>query len=292
MSDLERQFELDMEDSTRESEQDLETPVELEGEGEQDLETPVELEGEGEQDLETPVELEGEGEQDLETQFEQVREEYEEPLTETQSPMDNLAQRFFELSESNISDNEADSAINGLLNEVERQYFFGKLLKKGLGKKIFNIGKGLVKGLPVFQGLKGITQLARGDLKGMLGSLAKSGLASVIPGGSAVLPVLNSVGLSEISEESENSLDRWKDFVRLSEISYEYLAQNLDSNSMKSPIAASRLASKSFQTAASMVRNRSRGVSYPGRGSSSPRRKSYKLRVRNGDVIKLRILGI
>ena len=269
MSDLERQFELDMEnpiDPARESEQDLETQVELEGE--QDLETQVELEGE--QDLETQVELEGE--QDLETQFEQVREEYEEPLGEIQTPTDNLAQKFFELSESNISDNEADSAINGLLNEVERQFFFGKLLKKGLGKKLFNIGKGFVKGLPVFQGLKSISQLARGDLKGMLGSLAKTGLASVIPGGSAALPILNTLGLSEISEDSENNLDRWKDFVRLSEISYEHLAQNLDLNSIKSPIAASKLASKSFQTAAATIQNRNRGSSYPSRGLSYPSR--------------------
>jgi hypothetical protein len=296
-SDLEGQFELEMEDpidSAREGEQDLETPADLEGE--QDLETPADLEGE--QDLETPADLEGE--QDLENQFEQVREEYEEPFSETQSPIDNLAEKFFELSESNISDNEADSAVNGLLNEVERDFFFGKLLKKGLGKKLFSIGKGLVKGLPVFQGLKGITQLARGDLKGMLGSLAKTGLASVIPGGSAALPILNSLGLSEISENSENSLDRWKDFVRLSEISYEYLAQNLDANSMKNPIAASRLASNAFQTAATMVRNRNRGSPYPSRRSGSPypsrrssypRGKSYKLHIRPGDIVKLRILG-
>jgi hypothetical protein len=255
LSDLEKQFELEMEDYNEPS-----------GEAEEnDLQREFELE------MEDYNEPSGEAE------------DYE-PSGEAEDPaINDLGQKFFELSQQQFtSENEVDSALNGLLNEVERQFFFKKLIKKGLGKKLLKLGGNLVKRLPAFQGLKAITQLARGDLKGLVGSLAKSGLASAIPGGAAILPAIQSIGLSETAEDLENNPDLWQNFVRLSENAYDNLANNLNEYSMKNPVYASRVATQAFQDAAATVKKKAKGSRYPAK-------KKYSLSAQRGDVIHLRI---
>ncbi len=88
-----------------------------------------------------------------------------------------LASREFE------SESEADHAISEVLNDMEQDYFFGKLWKrvkkgglKGLLKKGLNLAAGQ---FPALQGLKAITQLSRGNMKGLLGSLA-SGVRRIV----------------------------------------------------------------------------------------------------------------
>jgi hypothetical protein len=253
MSNLEKEYELEMEDVEQPSER----------EAADDFEKEYELEME---DVEQPSEREA----------------------ADATAVDDLAQRFFELSQRQFeSENEVDSAVNGLLNEVERQFFFKRLLKKkGLFGKLAKFGGKFVAGLPAFQGIKAVTQLARGDLKGALGALAKSGLASAIPGGSAVLPALKSLGVFETTEDSESDIDSWRNYVQVTKEAYEQLADNLNEQSVRNPVAASRQATQAFQSAVSKYR-----MTIPSAGMRYPRRKAYRFRVRSGDDFTIRIKG-
>jgi hypothetical protein len=234
LSQLEREFELELEDAvdSRELDQEFES-----------------------QDQEAD---------DAELEFERGGSDYAERLSE-------LAAREFE------TESEVDQALNEVLNDMEQEYFFGSL-KKAFNKfKKGTIGKLVSKGLkmaaghiPAFQALKGITSLARGDLKGMVGSLAKAGLGSVVPGGGAALGALGF--------EAETSTDReaWDNVVNVARESYEHLARNLNER-VNEPLEASRLAADAFKA----------GLAKVGRAGSPSggARRRHRIRVRRGDVL-------
>ena len=248
------------------------------------------LEKEFELEMEDVDEPSRETTNDLEKEFELEMEDVDEPSREQMDPgVNDLAQKFFQLSQRQFeSESEVDSALNGLLNEVERQFFFGGLLKrarKGLMGKLVKFGGKFVKGLPAFQAIKAVTQLARGDLKGTLAALAKSGLAGAIPGGSAVLPALKSLGVLETSGDSESDIDSWRNYVDVAKEAYERLADNMNEYSVRNPLEANRQATQAFQSAVS----RSRGMSNA--AGRYPKRKSYRFRVRSGDDFTIRIKG-
>lgn len=269
-----------------------------------------ELEREFEFEMDEPDER---GPSGLEAEFEAIF-EFDEPAgeyefeggrdddREYEAPDDSVAayaDRFFELSQREFeSESEADSAINGLLTEMEPEYFFGSL------KKAFNRAKGAVrqvarspigglikKGiaaaggqLPVFQALKGITSLARGDLRGMLGQLAKSGLSAAFPGAGVVLPTAMKAMGFEAGVDPEENREAWNNFVMVSREAYENLANNLNERA-DDPVEASRLASLAFQQA---VQNASRTQPRNARaaGARSGRRVVY---VRPGDELVIRV---
>ena len=203
------------------------------------------------------LELENESELDEELSDEEFENasDYEEDSQQQEFELDegetgDYAERFYELSQMEFeSESELDRELEGLLNGMERDYFFG-----GIKKFIKSKGKGLIKkGLkyaagrvPALQALKGITQLARGNLKGSLLALAKTALAAH-PAGAAALPALKALGF-ETSEDSEANREAWDNYVEVARESYEHLAQNLNENA-DSPLEASRLATNAFQTA-------------------------------------------
>ena len=155
---------------------------------------------------------------------------------------------------------------------MEREYFF-----KGLVKRLSKAGKGLVKrglkmakGLPAFQALSGLTQLARGNLKGMLANLAKTGLqaaAGAIPGGAIALPALQSLGIVP----GETSDPDWARFTEVAERSYDHLARNLNEQT-PNPIAAA-------QAGGALSR---RSLSRPGSPRSAGERHRAAVRVAPG----------
>jgi len=250
MSELEKDFELEME----------EEPVEKE--------EPIE-----------ERELEEEFERVAELKEERPEEEFEE-IEEREEPAD-YAERFYELSLREFeSEAEVDDAVNKLLNEMEREYFFKglwKKLKKG-GKWLLKKGIKLAKGLPVFQAVKGITQLARGNLKGLLGSLAKAGLGaavSAIPGGAAILPALKAIGF-EVAEEPEQNQEAWRNYDLLCREAFDHLASNINEKA-DDPIEASRLATEAFQSALKKVSTQKPYIVEKG--------KRYRVQVRKGDVV-------
>jgi hypothetical protein len=186
-----------------------------------------------------------------ETEFErEYNEEMEGEELPEEKKLDPFAERFYELSGRTFkTETELDSAVNRILNEIERDYFFKGLFKKTKkgGKLLLKKGIKTFKGVPAFQAATGITQLARGNLKGTLGTLAKAGLKEVRVGG-AVLPVLGALGF----EAAEKNRDAWQNFANVCEESFDYLARNLNEKA-DDPLEASKLASEAFSTALKKV---------------------------------------
>ena len=170
-SDLEEQYESEMEDYN-----ELVPDMEVEEESELELqdynELPSDMEEKDMEEEFQEVELEMEGENGLES----------ETISDSAVP---FSENLYELSlESFESSGELDYRLNEIMDQMERQYFFGnalkRLKKKALGK-LFSIAKKYAKNLPAFKGIEAITQLARGNLKGALTSAAKAALSSVCP---------------------------------------------------------------------------------------------------------------
>lgn len=196
-----------------------------------------------------PEEAEFEREYDEEMEGEKLSEEKE---------LDPFAERFYELSGRTFkTETELDNAVNGILNEIERDYFFKGLFKKTKkgGKLLLEKGLKTFKGFSALHAATGITQLARGNLKGTLGTLAKAGLREVRVGG-AVLPVLGALGF----EAGEKNRDAWQNFTDVCKESFDYLARNLNEKA-DDPVEASKLASEAFSTALKKVESERKKVS-------------------------------
>ena len=66
------------------------------------------------------------------------------------------------------------------------------------------VSKGLSFAQRRFPALKAITQLARGNLKGVLLPLAKTAFGTVVPGGPAALGVLQGLGFETAEDAGQN----------------------------------------------------------------------------------------
>ena len=216
------------------------------GTSDKDLEREFEKEAKEEglpEESRLPEEKELEREYDEEMKGEELPEEME---------LDPFAKRFHELSGRTFkTETELDNAVNEILNEMEREYFFKGLLEKTkkAGKLLLKKGLRTFKGVSAFQAAKGITQLARGNLKGTLGTLAKAGLKGV-RAEAVILPVLGSLGF----EAGEQNREAWQSFADVCRESFDYLATNLNENA-DDPIEASRLASEAFSAALKKVKS-------------------------------------
>jgi hypothetical protein len=238
----------------------------------------------------------GDDEFEFETEFENLASESDDELDEEFEGFEDEAassfgERFYELSQREWeSEFELDTAIDQVLGEMEREYFFGSLvkrIKKG-GKALLKKGMSYAtKNIPAFQALKGVTQLARGDLSGMLRSLAKAGLASAVPGGAVALPALKALGF-ETSQDRESEREAWENFAGVAGEAFETLADSLTPNA-DHPLEASRLANAAFTTAlARRTGMRRRAGRYgPGRGRAGGRR--IRVMASRGDTIIVRI---
>jgi hypothetical protein len=310
-SDLESQYETEMEDYNKPA-SDMEEEVESEIEMEDYNELPTDME---EKDMEEEF-------QELELQMEGENEAESEIISDSESP---FPEQFYELSQEAFeSPGEIDNRVNEIMDQMERQYFFGKALKwakkKGL-RKVFSIAKKYAKNLPAFKGIEAITQLARGNLKGALTSAAKAAISGAVPGGSIGLQVLDSLGGgsssqsaaseysrqdSEFPDSSESNLEKWKNFVSVSEVAFENLFDNFNESAVKDPVTANKLANQALQSAVSQTAAkaqsgqagtaRSKGTQYYRSGRigtlGNTNKRKYKLRVRKGDNIVIRIKGL
>lgn len=228
---------------------------------------------------ESDSELEREFELELQDRSEQDEGEIEEqfevlgPATarESNEPEERFAERFFELSQREFeSEADVDDAVNRLLGEMEREFFFKGLMKKvkGAGKKLLSkgishLGKQLGSKFPAIQA---ITQLARGNLKGALGGLAKTALTAglaAVPGGAVALPALKALGFESGMDDPDAQREAWGRYVTLVREAYDDLATNLSSEA-DDPVEASRLASASFRAALSRTQGRGGAGGTPG----------------------------
>ena len=196
-----------------------------------------------------------------------IEREFEEEIIAKKLPeekeLDPFAENFYKLSGRTFeTETELDSAVNGILNEIERDYFFKGLFKKTkkAGQSLLQKGLKTFKGVSAFQAAKGITQLARGSLKGTLATLAKAGLKGAqgpTGVGASNLPVLNALGF-EAGEEGNG--EAWQNFTNVCKESFDYLARNL-SEKADDPLEASKLASEAFGAALKKVKSERLSVS-------------------------------
>ncbi|MCB0589106.1 MAG: hypothetical protein KDD06_27705 [Phaeodactylibacter sp.] len=256
------------------------------------------------------------GEDELEMEFESLMddidedEEYEfEYEFELEDSIGQYADRFHELSMQEFeSESSLDGQLNRLLDDMEREFFLGGLLKKAgkwAGNKIKKLGgraarfakrkilnnrylrqgMGFLKNrIPGMQAFRGLTQLARGNLRGMLGTLAKSALPSLVPGGAALMPILQGFGFNEADDPTANR-DAWRNFAKVAARSYEVLADNLDEE-IHDPIHASQLAARSLEQAMQENGISSRSKRRSRRGGS---RRHVNLRLSPGEELKISV---
>jgi hypothetical protein len=203
------------------------------------------------------------------------------------------ADRLYQLSLREFeSEAELDSEVNQVLHEIEQEFFLGNIRKKWNKFKKTGLGKLVKKGLsvagsqiPALQALKGVTSLARGDLKGLLASVVKTGISSAIPGGGVALSALKNLGFQE-GEATEDNREAWSTVVDVAREAYDHLANNLNERA-DDALEASRLASDAFR--AGMQRAR-RGAGVAGIGGVTGRMPSHgkrrrRIRLRRGDVL-------
>jgi hypothetical protein len=238
----------------------------------------------------------GDDELELETEFENLASESDEEFEEEFEGFEDEAastfgERFYELSQREWeSEYELDTAIDQVLGEMEREYFFSRIvqgIKKG-GRALLKKGMAYAKrNIPAFQALKGVTQLARGDMGGLLRSLAKAGLASAVPGGAAALPALKALGF-ETSQDQESEREAWENFAGVAADAYETLADSLTPNA-DHPLEASRLANAAFATALARRTGMPRRAGRYGsrRGRAGGRR--IRVTASRGDTVIVRI---
>jgi hypothetical protein len=133
---------------------------------------------------------------------------------------------------------------------------------------------------------------------GALKNVAGTAFKSLIPGGSIGLQALSSLSgeaEEELSESSENNLEKWKNFVGFAENAYESLIDNFNESAIKNPIAANNLANQSLRNAMQKSRTRSSGhftrpggVSQRSGLSGTLHRRKKRYRLKEGDDIRIK----
>lgn len=254
MSELEREFELEMDDE-------------------------FEFEAGEDSEYETDYENYEAGDDD-ETEYEtdSPDEEYE-WLTANDS---DYAERFFELSQREFeSEAEVDERLGEILDDMEREYFFGGLLNKAknAAKSLAKKGMAIAEKkfgikLPSLDALKSmlgpVSGLLKGNLTSLIGPALKAAL-SAHPAGMAALPALKALGF-ESSEDMGENREAWNNYANVARESFEHLAANINQNA-DNPIEASRLANDAFQAGLKKMRGGSRSaMGYKARGGKLVRR--------------------
>lgn len=231
--------------------------------------------------------------------------EQDELASEWEYPVDNAgtyAERLFELSQREFENEyELEFEVDKVLNDMEREYFWGALkrfakrvvknpLVRGLAKKAYGF---VSSKLPFGNAIKGVTQLLRGDLKGALGSTAKALINTYVPGASSALSgIADAVGINPESSD-KNKQEAIEKFVEGVEKAYEYAAENLHPN-VDNPLEANRLASQAFEVAVRTMQGRPPARPAPPQPPRAPHRrvvqtddtKVVRLRERPGEDIK------
>ncbi len=200
---------------------------------------------------------------------------------DTSSPdADQYAQRLYELSQREFeSESEVDEALNEVLHDMEADMFWGSIKKgfkslaskanlKKLAGKAWKFAKTKV---PALQAIDAASQLARGNLSGMLKSAMRAGLGAAVPGAAPFLPsVLNKIGF-EATEDPADNREAWGTMTEVAREAYDYLASNITEKAADNPAEAAQLAAAAFQA----------GLRKAGSGRNG-RRSSRRSRVHAG----------
>lgn len=269
MSELEREFELEMEGEPADA-----------GELESSFESL--------DDQEAAFEAESEDETAQELEFEADDSEYEDAPS-------GYAERFFELSQREFeSESERDAAVQELMRDMEADYFLGRLIKKGAGI-VRKVKQAAQKG-GGFGLLKSVAQQLAGPLSGNLGALAKAAL-SAYPGGAALLPLLNTLGFDKAQgpeASPEANKEAWDNFVSFSREAYDHLAENVTEREVRDPAAAAQRAAQALVAARQAAWRRAQVPGQAGVGvrAGHGRRPVYRVRVSRRAIARGFVLRI
>ena len=267
LSELEGEYELEMDDSESEYETDSEYEY---GDSE--------YEG---LDSESDEEYESDYEDSYESEY-----EYESQDGETSG----YADRFYELAQMEYeSESELDQEVNGILNEMEQDFFWGaakRFLKKRGPGLLGKLGKYALSKSPLGQGFNVLSQVAKGNLTGALKGLAKTAL-SAHPATAAAMPSTAALLGFEASEGPEASREAWNNYADVAREAYENLAATITPQAVN-PAVASDLAKRALRTA--MVRSRRRsGGRHRGRvgvgGVGRPRGRKRVVHLAPGEYL-------
>lgn len=277
MSELEREFELEMDDD-----------LELEMDDDSEFEA-----YESDEDSESDdYEYESEYEDEPQEEFEWL---------ETNDS--DYAERFFELSQREFeSESEIDEAVNEILDDMEREYFLGGLLKSGQG--LFNKAKNAAKklaqkgmaaarkagiNLPSLDALKSMLGPVSSLLKGNLGALIKPAIKAALsahPAGMAALPALKALGFESSEDISENR-EAWNRYASVAREAFEHLAENINENA-DNPLEASRLATNAFQAGLKNTQGSRRFMDFRRYSASSGKKKVRHIYIKPGETLVIK----
>jgi hypothetical protein len=266
MSELEQEFELEMEGEPTES-----------SELEASFEALDDREAEPDSETDTLQELEFEAGEDSE--FEDTSSGY--------------ADRFYELSQREFeSESERESSVQDVMREMETEFFLGKLVKGGIGlaRKFKKAGG--------FSLLKTAAKQLAGPLSGQLGALASAAL-SMHPGGAAILPLLKTLGFGKSDAAPEQNQEAWNNFVSFSREAYDRLADSVGEREVANPALAAQRTAQAIaaarQQALRHLPARARGVlgqpPYAG-AMRHGRRPVYRVRVPRSAIARGCIIKI
>lgn len=259
---------------------ELESEYELEMDGESEYETDSEFEY-----ADTEYESPGDYEYELDGEFENTgdyEDEYEASNDETSS----YADRFYELAQQEFeSESELDQEVNGLLNEMEQDFFWNaakRFIKKRGPGLLGKLGKFALSKLPAGHALKGISALASGNLTGALKGLAKTALSSH-PALAAAMPALGALGF-EASDSPEANREAWDNYAETAREAYENLAANITPKAAN-PAVASDIAKRALQSALASARSRGLGRRTGATGSRRPRGRRRVVALAPGEYL-------
>ena len=102
-------------------------------------------------------------------------------------------------------------------------------------------------------------------------------------------PLLKLLGIAETGEYTGDSLESWKEFVRLSEYMYEDIINNMTEVAIKDLLPQTASLPQAFRTGASRTRARARA---PPRAHGLKKRRRYSSKSTPGRRIHLDIIGV
>ncbi|NOT46924.1 MAG: hypothetical protein HOP17_04140 [Acidobacteria bacterium] len=237
----------------------------------------------------TEYESSGDYEYELDSEFErggEYEEEYDGEYESQDSETSHYAERFYELAQREFeSESELDQEVNGLLNEMEQDFFWNpakRLFKKYAPGLLGKLGKFALSKLPAGHALKGLSALASGNLTGALKGLAKTALSSH-PAIAAAMPALSALGF-EASNSPDVNREAWDNYTEVAREAYENLAANITPRAAN-PAVASDIAKRALQSALSSARTRSGGRSPSTAGWRKPQGRRRVVALAPGEYL-------
>ncbi|MEZ4776191.1 MAG: hypothetical protein R3D00_23660 [Bacteroidia bacterium] len=279
MSQLEREFELEMENHNHTpSDEEMEAELESMLDGD---------ESEYEYEEDSP-----ESEYEYEEDPEDNEYEYEEDYSSG-----SYAERLYELSQREFeSEYEFESELDQIVDDMHREFFFGKLFKKlknskfakGLIKKGLKFARPFASFIPggslVMDGLNAATDLLGENVKSRAKSLSKRAIKAVRKEAKALTKDVAAMGVApENTEEANQQVAQ--NVTDTIQTAMEFAADNIHYE-IDDPIEADRLASRAFETALQQASPTPPVVS-PGRPQTPPPPRVRDHRSQSGKGVRV-----